>query len=73
MKKITKTIILSWIFAVILAGCAASPDVWIYIDKSIHVPNPKSEVKIDYKTSSGVDADSTFDGEVSPDIKVTPR
>jgi len=66
-------IILSWCVAVILAGCAASPDTFIYIDKSIHVPNPKAEVRIDYKTSSGVKADSQFDGEISPDIKVTPR
>jgi len=68
-----KMIILSWCAAVILAGCAASPDVWIYIDKSIHVPNPKAKVRIDYKTTSGVKADSQFDGEISPDIKITPR
>lgn len=70
-----KTIILSWFMAIILAGCAASPDIVIYIDKSISVPDSQEEVTIEYETNSGVTADSQFDGEISPDIdtKITPR
>jgi len=70
-----KMIILSWFLAVIMAGCAASPDVMIFIDKSISVTNPQKEVTIEYETNSGVTADSKFDGEVNPDIdtKITPR
>lgn len=65
-----KKIILSWCLAVILAGCAASPDVNIFIDKSIHVPNAQNTVSIDYETNSGITADSQFDGEVSPDLEL---
>lgn len=51
--KMTKTIILSWFLAVILAGCSASPGSLgtLIVEKNIYVLD-SDEIKVEYTTQS---------------------
>jgi len=63
-------IIVSYLIVVLtVMGCAASPDTWIYVDKSIHI---ESADDVDIKTSSEVKSDAKLDGEVEIPITITP-
>lgn len=64
-----KLAIISILCAILLNGCAASPDTLIYIDKSIYVELAE-DLDIEYSTSSGVSSAAEFDGEVSPDVSI---
>jgi len=59
------------ILAILLGGCAASPDTMIYVEKNIYVLT-EGEVNITYTSNADVKSAAELRGEVSPPITVTP-
>jgi len=59
------------LLALFLGGCAASPDILIYVEKNIYVLTD-GEVDITYTSNADVKSAAELRGEASPPITVTP-
>ena len=55
--------------ALLLGGCAASPDILIYVEKNVYV-STDGEVDITYTSNAEVKSDARLEGTINPDITV---
>ena len=56
--------------AMVVFGCAASPDTFINVDKSINIEYV-DDVTFDYESNSEIKSDAKLDGTVSPTTTTT--
>ena len=61
--------IVSILFLLILGGCAASPDVMIYVEKDVII-EAMGDVTVTYTSNAEVKSDARLEGTINPDITV---
>ena len=57
--------------AVLVFGCAASPDTVVYVEKNVYIFDNTAPVKVDYKATAEITSDAKLDGTVTPTTTVT--
>ena len=69
--------VMAWVFvacmltAMLVFGCAASPDTLIYVEKNVYIMNNTAPVKSDYAATAEIKSDAKLDGTVTPTTTVT--
>ena len=57
----------------VFSGCAASPDVVNYVDKSVTIYADEADVvNLDYESNAEVTVSPKLDGTVSPNTTIKP-
>ena len=57
------------LLALLLGGCAASPDILIYVEKDVII-EAMGDVTVNYTSNAEVKSDARLDGTINPDITV---